>query len=188
MRLANLFATGALLFGLLLVGCGSSTGGKAPTDGGDQTAPFVGAWGFMSGSFQTDCTPAIPSFDLTGDVMNVTKDDGTHIVAMFGAPNLMCFVKCTVDGDVANAEPGQTCGFDETVSVGGSTPTPVSISVALSTWTLSVSGDVMNLTSTGTGNADNVILCSPVAVGTATRSADGGSGGSVIPVDGGDGG
>jgi hypothetical protein len=145
---------------------------------GDSTGSFIGKWSFVSGSFETECTPSIPSFGLTGFAMRISEIDGTHIASHWtgGDPNaqLMCDTTLTVNGDVATAEAGQTCQFIELVGLNGSSPAWYAVVLPVSSLILTVSGDSLSVALTADTSATALFTCLPTASGTATRSADGG--------------
>jgi hypothetical protein len=157
----------------------------------DSTGSFIGKWTFASGSFQPQCTPSVPSFGLTGFATHITQIDGTHISSDWtgGDPTaqLMCNTTCTVNGDVATAEAGQTCQFIEMVGLGGSSPAWYAVVVPVTGLTLTVSGDSLSVALTGGASSTALFTCLPTASGTATRAADGGGLGNPS-VDGGAGG
>ena len=162
-----------LALGALLAGCGSSGG----TSGGDPTAPFVGTWTYSSGSIVPMMCSAglsVPSFDLSGDPMTVTKD-GNMVAAAIKGNGLMCNVNFTVSGSIATATAGQTC----TVMVNAGTLGTITGLVTISTFTLTVSGDMLSMAMTGTATAEGgALTCPTTASGSATRPpADGGAGG-----------
>ncbi|HXT97208.1 MAG TPA: hypothetical protein VN853_12970 [Polyangia bacterium] len=161
-----------LALGILLAGCGSSG-----SSGGDATAPFVGSWTYSSGSIQPMCNlQGIPPFDLTGDTMTITKGTGSNTVATSLTGNgVMCNVNFTVSGDMATAMSNQTC----TVAVNAGALGTVSVLIHISTWTLTVSGNMLSMAMTGTASdSTGVLSCNPTANGAATRAAsDGGAGG-----------
>jgi hypothetical protein len=139
------------------LGCGSSSSS-------DDAAKFVGAWTFDSGSVPAMCPPPLPSatLQLTGLVETITKVDTTHIKVEAGSG---CSVNFSVSGSTAMAASGQTCIFN-TQAFG-------EVSVAISTWTLSLSGATLSQTITGSAFG----ACTASGSGTATQHAgDGGAG------------
>jgi hypothetical protein len=119
--------------------------------GGDQTAKFVGAWTFTSGSLTPVClVPGVPPFDLTGLNVTFTKIDDSTISLMI---NAFCDVHFHVSGNSATAVANQTCSLD----LGGAL---MMQTVNVTKWTLSLSGD----------HIDNVIAGS-VAICTASGTA-----------------
>jgi hypothetical protein len=144
---------------LFLFGCGSSS------IAGDPAANFVGSWTFATGSIQPMCNLAgIPAVDLTGDTMTVTRVDPTHVATMLTGTGVMCDVNFTVSGMTATAEANQTCAF--TVSVGG---TSTAVTVDITSWTLTVSGDSLTMNMSGSANIQQIITCTPMGMGVATR-------------------
>jgi hypothetical protein len=152
---------------LFLLGCGSS--GSIT---GDPAAAFAGAWTFGSGSIDAMCNVAIPSFPLTGDTLTITRVDPTHVATSLQGNGLMCDVNFTVTGSIATATTGQTCAVTTTVS--GATVTAV---IQISAWSLTVSGDTLTNSMSGTASAaSGFITCTTVtADGAATRAADAGT-------------
>jgi hypothetical protein len=118
---------------------------------------FVGAWTY-AGSINPNCMDVAP-IDLTGSVATITATDSSHIVMNLEG---FCMVRFDVDGFVATASPGQNCSL----TIPGLGPVPVAISM----WTMMVSGDV--ITSDVTGAAFG---CFPGGVGTLTRRGDAGA-------------
>jgi hypothetical protein len=149
---------------VFLFGCGSSS------IAGDPAANFAGAWTFGSGSIQPMCNiSGIPAFDLTGDTMTITRVDSTHVATMLTGTGVMCDVNFTVSGGTATATTGQTCVVTAMV---GTTTVPVTIDI--STWTLTISGDTLTMAMTGTASAEGGLLsCTPTADGKATRPPSG---------------
>lgn len=160
-----------LALGVLLAGCGSSG-----TSGGDPTAPFVGTWTYSSGSIQPNCNiSGIPAFDLTGDTMTVTKGTGNTVSTTLKGSDVMCNINFTVSGDVATAVAGQTCAVMANAGALGT----IAVVIDISTWTLTVSGNMLSMAMTGTASAEGgTLTCNPTASGSATKAAsDGGAGG-----------
>ena len=149
---------------LFLFGCGSSS------ITGDPAANFAGSWTFASGSIQPMCNIAgIPAVDLTGDTMTVTRVDPTHVSTTLTGTDVMCNVNFTVTGTTATAVSGQTCVV---------TVSSVAVTVDISAWTLTVSGDMLSMAMNGTATAAGILSCTPTANGMATRASDdGGTGG-----------
>lgn len=151
---------------LLLLGCGSSS------ITGDPAAAFAGNWTFGSGSIDATCNVTIPSFDLTGDTLTITRVDSTHVKTSLQGNGLSCDVNFTVTGSTATAPGGQTCAVTTTVS--GTTVTAV---IQISAWSLVVSGETLSNSMSGTATAaGGLVSCSTVtADGMATRASDGGT-------------
>ncbi len=155
-----------LALGILLVGCSSSGGSST-----DESAALVGSWTYTSGSIDPMCNLTIAPFDLTGDTMTVTKVDNTHVQTMLTGNGVMCDVKFSVSNGVASAEPGQTCAVTEMVTGFGN----VAVTINITTWTLTVSGDSLTMAMNGTASAvGGALTCTPMATGMATRPASGG--------------
>jgi hypothetical protein len=120
---------------------------------GDQTTKFAGAWTFQSGSLTPMCGAGftVPPFALTGLTMTLTKVDDSTVEVVVGSAG--CTLTFKVAGDVATANPGQTCKLD-VPALGG----PQTISVT--SWTLKrvndqlttdISAAVLVCTATGSG-------------------------------------
>ena len=154
---------------LFLFGCGSSS------ISGDPAAAFAGAWTFGSGSIQPMCNLAgITPFDLTGDTLNVTRVDATHVATMLTGTGVMCDVNFTVTGSTATATSGQTCVVSAPVTIGG-VQMNIAVTINISAWTLNVSGDTLTMSMSGSASAEGGLLtCTPTADGTATRPPGGG--------------
>jgi hypothetical protein len=154
---------------LFLFGCGSSS------IAGDPAANFVGSWTFGSGSIQPMCNLAgIPAVDLTGDTMTITRVDPTHVATMLTGTGVMCDVNFTVTGSTATATSGQTCVVTAPVTIGG-VMMNIPVTIDISSWTLNVSGDTINIAMSGTASAEGGLLsCTPTADGMATRPSSGG--------------
>jgi hypothetical protein len=154
---------------LFLFGCGSSS------IAGDPAANFAGAWTFGSGSIQPMCNIAgIPPVDLTGDTMTVTRVDSTHVATMLTGTGVMCNVNFTVTGTTATTATGQTCAVTAPVTIAG-VMMNIAVTIDISSWTLTVSGDTLTMAMTGTASAEGGLLsCTPTADGQATRPSSGG--------------
>ncbi len=149
---------------LFLFGCGSSS------STGDPAAAFAGAWTFGSGTLQPMCTPlTIAPFDLTGDTLNIVRVDPTHVSTTLTGSGVMCDVNFTVTGMTATAVSGQTCVV--TIASGG---TNIPVTIDISSWTLTVSGDTLSMSMNGTASAAGILTCTPTATGNATRPSSGG--------------
>ncbi len=153
---------------LFLLGCGSSS------IAGDPAAAFAGNWTFGSGSIDATCNISIPSFALTGDTLTVTRVDPTHVATNLQGNGLTCDVNFTVTGTTATASTGQTCTVMTTVS--GASVTAL---ITVSSWSLTVSGDMLTNSMSGTATAaGGLVSCTSVtADGAATRASDAGTGG-----------
>ena len=149
---------------LFLFGCGSSS------ITGDPAANFAGTWTFGSGSIQPMCTPdvsGISPVDLTGDILSIVRVDPTHVSTSLTGSGVMCDVNFTVTGTTATAVSGQTCVV---------TASNVTVTVDISAWTLTVSGDMLSMAMNGTATAAGILSCTPTANGMATRASDAGTG------------
>ena len=144
-----------------ILGCGSGGG-----SGGDPAAAFAGTWTFDSGSITPACTGVtIPPVDLTGLSTVLTRKDGTHI-GLVSTSGIVCNVTFNVSGSTATAASGQTCTLD-VGTVGGIDVGTVT--VAISSWTLSLSSDTLTSTMSGTASVV-VVSCTPTSSGTLSRS------------------
>ena len=153
---------------LLALGCGSNS----VMTNSNPTAAFTGSWTFGSGSIQPMCSGiTISPFDLTGDTMVVTKVDDTHVATMLTGTGVMCDVNFTVSGSTATAETGQSC----LVSVNAGTLGTVPVTIMITSWTLTVSGNSLTIAMNGTATAAGVLSCTPTATGAATRAGDAGT-------------
>ena len=163
--IARLCGAAAALF---LFGCGSSS------IAGDPATNFAGNWTFGSGSIQPMCNIAgISPVDLTGDTLSIIRVDPTHVSTSLTGSGLMCNVDFTVTGTTATAANGSSCLVNVPVS-----GTNVPVSIVITSWTLTVSGDTLSMAMKGTATAANILSCTPTADGMATRASDdGGTGG-----------
>lgn len=158
-----------MALGFLALGCGSSGAGGGSSD---PAAAFPATWTFTSGMIDPMCSglgSTLTPFDLTGDTMTVTRVDPTQVSTMLTGTGVMCDVNFTVSGMIATAEAGQTCAF--TVAVGG---TSTAVTVDITSWTLTVSGDSLTMSMSGSANIQQIISCTPMGMGTATRPSSGG--------------
>jgi hypothetical protein len=149
-RLVDLLASaprGLALAALLSLATAPSCGGSS----GDQTAPFVGPWTFSSGTLMPMCPIAVNNFNLTGLNVTFQKVDNSTISLMLNAG---CAVKFKVSGSKATVEANQTCTLDAGAPLN-------MVSIAIKTWTLSLVGDHIDNTISGSAS-----LCT--AMGTAT--------------------
>jgi len=153
----------------LLLGCGSN----AVMTNSDPAAAFAGSWTFGSGSLQPNCTGSIgmmiTPIDLTGDTMIITRVDATHVSTTLMGGGVDCGINFTVNNGTATAESGQMCMVS--VNVGGQ---PTAVPVTINTWTLTVSGNALSMSMTGSANPV-IFTCTPTADGMATRAGDGGT-------------
>lgn len=160
MRASWLISIPALAL-LLSAGCGSSS------SSGPNADSFVGMWTFGVGSIDPQCSGiAAGAIDLTGDMVDITKTDSTHIAVsigggMTGAP-VMCDVNFTVNGYTATAAAGQTCAINDS----GTTAT-----VQITSWTMILSPALNSISMDMMGTANVVIVsCTPTSTGTLERS------------------
>jgi hypothetical protein len=150
----------------LLLGCGSN----AVMTNSDPAAAFAGSWTFGSGSLQPMCTglgASITPIDLTGDTMTIVHVDATHVSTTLMGSGVDCDINFTVNNSTATAETGQMCMVS--VNVGGQ-----ATAVPINTWTLTVSGNALSMSMTGSANPV-IFTCTPTADGMATRAGDGGT-------------
>jgi hypothetical protein len=145
-------------------GCSSSGGGS----GGVTADNYVGNWTFQSGSIVPNCSGGIsvPTIDLTGDTVAITKVDATHVAAMIGggggaAAPVMCNVTFTVDGSTAKANSGSTCAINDN---------GIAATVTVTSWTLTLSGNQIDMSMAGTASV-SILTCAPTSTGTLTRSS-----------------
>jgi hypothetical protein len=154
---------------ILLFGCGSN----AVTSNSDPAAAFAGTWTFGSGSIQPVCNVmGVPTFDLTGDTMTITRVSATEVSTSLTGTGVMCNVNFNVSGTTATAQSGQTCLVTVAVNLG--TPMNIPITIDINTWTLNVSGDALSIAMTGTASYMTILTCAPTADGMATRVNAGG--------------
>jgi hypothetical protein len=110
------------------LGC-SSTGPKAATD------KFLGDWNFSSGALVASCailpTPYMSTLD--GQTLTLTKGTTSDLVSTLQTTMGTCTLKLTVSGDVASADPGQTCTFNVTVL-----QNPVAVTVGITSWSVTL--------------------------------------------------
>jgi hypothetical protein len=146
----------------LAAGCSSS---PSTTPSGPNADSYAGTWTFQSGSIVPNCPSGlnVSTIDLTGQPMTVTKVDSTHVAIMIAATDVMCDVNFTVDGSTATAGPGQSCA----IKANGQSAT-----VNISSWTLTLSSDGMQLGTSMMGTATVLIVtCNPTSTGTLTKSS-----------------
>jgi hypothetical protein len=139
--------------------CGSSGGGNADA--------FVGTWTFSSGTLTPmNCSlggNSVPSQDLTGAQLVVTKIDASHVSAMLSST---CAPAFSTSGSTATVEANQTCG----VAASG-----ITVSVAISSWTMNVTGDTM--TTSMNGSVGLLPGCTVAGTGHLTKQGGGDAGG-----------
>jgi hypothetical protein len=139
----------------LAVGACSST-----SSGGGGADNFVGTWTYDSSSMlmPMNCSllgTAIPPISLSGQMLQITKIDGSHISAALGSA---CNVHFTVSGTTATADSGQTCNITYMI---------VTFTLNISSWTLTLNG--ATLTSTESGSAPiGGAMCTATGNGTLT--------------------
>ena len=156
-----------MALGIWALGCSSSA-----DVGSDPAAAFAGSWTFSTGMIDPMCSGglSLTPFDLTGDTLTITRGTSTQVMTMLTGTGFMCDVTFNVSGTTATAEANQTCAF--TVAVGG---TSTVVTVDISSWTLTVSGDNLTMSMTGSASIPPLFTCAPSGMGTATRLADGGA-------------
>jgi hypothetical protein len=121
---------GLLVSSVLLLGCGSSSGGG-------NGAPFIGSWTYATDSTLTpsNCTvlgQTIPPLDLSGETISITA--GASASQIDFVEGTACTIKFTVSGTTATAAADQSC----TLPVSG-----ISAVLNVSSWTLTLSGDTL---------------------------------------------
>jgi len=112
------------------------------------------------------CPPILPvmqPFPLTGLSVTFTKIDNSTIELVAGTAG--CQVRFGVSGDKATVKPNQTCtltvpGFGDQV-------------VAIESWTLTLSGDMIDSTTSGM-----VLVCSASGSGVLVRGGPSGDAGA----------
>ena len=152
---------GLLISSVLLVGCGSSSGGG-------NGAPFIGTWTYATGSTLTPsmCTvlgQTIPPLDLSGDTATITA--GASASQIEFVEGTACTIKFTVSGTTATAASGQSC----TLPVSG-----ISAVLVVSSWTLMLSGDTLTAGFSGSA-AIGGPSCTASGTGSLAKSASDGS-------------
>jgi hypothetical protein len=139
--------------------CGSSGGGNADA--------FVGTWTFQSGTLTPmNCSLGgtnVPPQDLTGAQLVVTKIDASHVSAMLTST---CTPTFGTSGSTATAAANQTCG----VMASGLT-----VTVAISSWTMNVTGNSM--TTAMSGSVAILPGCTVSGTGSLTKTSGGDAGG-----------
>jgi len=146
----------------LAAGCGGSSSG-----GGDVATPFVGTWTFDTGQADAVCTgignQTIPLAGLSG---MITKVDNTHIRL---TANNACIINFSVSGSTATAAANQSCSLP----VPGLGVQPI----AITNWTMVLSGGTLTATIMGTALGTSPPLCTASGGGTLTQHAptDGGA-------------
>lgn len=151
-----------LVASLLLLGCGSSSGGG-------NGAPFVGTWTYSSGSTLTpsNCTvlgKTIGPLDLSGASVTITAGASASEIDL--VEGTACTIKFSVSGTTATAASGQSC----TLPVGGG----ISAMLNVSSWTLTLSGDTLTAGFSGSAPIGGA-SCTASGSGTLTRNAPDGS-------------
>jgi len=130
LRMISRALKGLLVSSVLLLGCGSSSGGG-------NGAPFIGSWTYAPGSTLTpsNCMvlgQTIPPLDLSGETITITA--GASASQIDFVEGTACTIKFTVSGTTATAASGQSC----TLPVSG-----ISAVLNVSSWTLALSGDTL---------------------------------------------
>jgi hypothetical protein len=152
----------ALALAPLAAACGGSSSST------DSTTAFLGTWTFDTGQATATCTGNIPSatIPLAGLSGMITKVDNMHI--KFEA-NSACIIPFSVSGSTATAQSGQSC----TLPVPMLGPTPI----AITSWTLTLSGSTMSAAIVGTALGTSPPLCNATGSGTLTMHppSDGGT-------------
>lgn len=145
----------ALIAGLLLLGCGSGSGGG-------NAAPFVGMWTYGNGTLTPmNCSilgTTIPQVDLTGDTVTITMgSDSSHLQFSAGTA---CTINFSVSGTVATAAAGQTC----TIPVMG-----INAVINVSAWTLTLTGGTISTAFSGSAPIGGT-SCTASGSGTLDRN------------------
>jgi hypothetical protein len=141
-------------------GAGGAAGAGSATDPADA---FAGYWSFGAGSIAPMCGAInVPAVPLTGNLVTIEKHAPNLITFRFSNPSLTCALEFAVAGSAAIVGPGQTCAF---MAMGVQAP------IAITSWTLMVSGGTMSMTMAGTARVANV-NCTPSGTGTLVRSVD----------------
>jgi len=150
-----------LVSGVLLLGCGSSSGGG-------NGAPFIGTWTYATGSTLTpsNCMvlgTVIPPLDLTGDAVTITA--GASASQIDFVEGTACTIKFTVSGTTATATSDQSC----TLPVSG-----IMAVLNVSSWTLMLSGDTLNAGFSGSAPIGGT-SCTASGTGTLAKNTPDGS-------------
>ena len=139
----------AALSGSLTVGC----------NGTDQTANFVGTWAASAGKASTTCPGGAPIADLdlvaTGLTLTITAT-GPQRLQLQSMAGSSCNLAYSVAGNLATADAGQSC------SGGG-------ISLAVSSSTLTLSGNTLAVTYNASTTIGGSACTSTYTGATATR-------------------
>jgi hypothetical protein len=109
----------------------------------------------------------VANVDLTGVPMTLTMVDSSHVHLMT-TMGITCDITFAVSGSTATATAGQSC----MLMVG-----TAAVSVDVTQWTLTLSGDTLTSTLNGTATV-SIVSCTPTSTGTAARvgGTDGGTG------------
>lgn len=147
---------GLLVSSVLLLGCGSSSGGG-------NGAPFIGSWTYATGSTLTpsNCTvlgQTIPPLDLSGETISITA--GASASQIEFVEGTACTIKFTVSGTTATATSDQSC----TLPVSG-----ISAVLNVSSWTLMLSGDTLTAGFSGSAPIGG-ISCTASGTGTLAKN------------------
>jgi hypothetical protein len=147
----------ASLVGVLVLGaCGGGTRGG----GADPAAAFAGNWTFQDGSVMPACSGVIlGDIALSGDTASVTRIDGGHVAIAISDAQLTCHINFTVSESTATADAGQTCA----INVMGTM-----VPVAITAWTMTLSGSSISMSMSGTANAF-IVSCTPSGTGTLVQ-------------------
>jgi hypothetical protein len=146
----------------LAAGCGGSS-----SSSGDVAASFVGTWTFDTGQANANCgalgNQTIPLAGLSGAI---TRTDNTHIQLN---ANSACIINFSVSGSTATAASGQSCSLP----VPGLGVQPIAITM----WTMTLSGSMLTATISGTAVGTSPPLCTAMGGGTLTMHppSDGGA-------------
>lgn len=152
----------ALVAGVLLLGCGSSSGGG-------NAAPFVGMWTYSSGTLTPmSCSilgMTIPAQDLTGNTVTISMGaDSSHLQFSAGTA---CTINFSVSGMVATAASGQPCTF---------TVQGVAAQINVTSWTMTITGDTISTSFSGSAPIGGA-SCTASGSGTLQRNASDASAG-----------
>jgi hypothetical protein len=147
----------------------------APSCGGggaNQTDKFVGPWTFASGTLVPMCPIAgVPNFNLMGLPVTFQKVDASTISLMLNAG---CIVSFKVSGNKATVEAKQTCSLDTGSALG-------TVSVAITTWSLTLTGDHIDSSLSGTASFCTAMGTAVLVRGTPDAGVPtGGHGGSSM--------
>jgi hypothetical protein len=157
---ASLDASAGGAGGMAGAGTGAVGGAGSAQDPADA---FAGSWTFSAGSIAPMCGAInVPAVPLTGNLVTIEKLAPNLINFRFSNTSLTCTLEFAVAGSAAVVGPGQTCSF---------TAMGVRTTIAITSWTLMLSGGTMSMTMAGTARVANV-NCTPTGTGTLVRSVD----------------